>query len=241
MQAGNNRQPFIGDILEGILAGHLSPHYARWQWIDGVRAAGPMLELAYWIGPNPGQPSGTQYDRYRDTHTPNHGDPDRWVVFHFHINADFDRYPYLREVNGRTYIGVQSISVFHANEFNSRSGGGAWRVQGNVNVDTRVRRDGFVCPEDELWYIGTDEGLPLISDELQRNLRQWARNLFEDDYLASESIALIMRDLVFYNNGEINVEDSENADFMGYYQQPIYTINWVRRYGTFDFSPSPPQ
>ncbi|KAK3947264.1 glycoside hydrolase superfamily [Pseudoneurospora amorphoporcata] len=92
-------------ILYGILNGDLSLHYARWQWIDGARA-GPMFELAYWIGPNPGQPSGNEYDQYRDIHTLNHGEPDRWVVFHFHINADFNNYPFLREVDGYTYIGM---------------------------------------------------------------------------------------------------------------------------------------
>ncbi|WPJ63608.1 hypothetical protein SMAC4_13660 [Sordaria macrospora] len=246
MEAGNNGQPSMAVILEGILNGDLSPHYARWQWIDGARRTGPMLEMAYWIGPNAGQPSGSQYDRYRDTHTLNHGEPDRWVVFHFHINADFNSYPYLWETNGHTYIGVQSIQVFHAHESTGPTNGGAWRVQGNSNADARTQRDGFVCPEDELWYIGTDEGLPSGSDQLQRNLRQWAQNLFNEGYLSSESIALIMRDLTFYNNGEINVQDSSNADFMSYwapnprYQQSMYTINWVRRYDTFILSPTEP-
>ncbi|KAK1779167.1 hypothetical protein QBC45DRAFT_140060 [Copromyces sp. CBS 386.78] len=102
-----------------------------------------------------------------------------YVVFHFHINSDFDNYPYLREAHGHTYIGVQSIQVFHSHESTGPTNGGAWRVPGNSNVDPRTQRDGFVCPEDELWCIGMDEGLPSGSDQLQRNLQQWAQNLFK--------------------------------------------------------------
>lgn len=81
-------------ILQGIEAGHLTLHYARWQYMTGIatqgHAAGPFLELAYWIGENPGvtptqlEETGYNLDQYRDLTTPN---TDRWVMFHLHFDV----------------------------------------------------------------------------------------------------------------------------------------------------------
>lgn len=63
------------------LTGNLSLHYARWQWFGGrVSGApqGPLLELAYWIGPEPGvETHDAAFDIYRDMRA-NRG-WDRWV------------------------------------------------------------------------------------------------------------------------------------------------------------------
>ncbi|KAF4511971.1 hypothetical protein G6O67_001165 [Ophiocordyceps sinensis] len=89
------------------LTGNLSLHYARWQWFGGrVYGApqGPLLELAYWIGPEPGvETHDAAFDIYRDMRA-NRG-WDRWVVFHLHVNAER---PWLRSIEGRTYMGSKS-------------------------------------------------------------------------------------------------------------------------------------
>lgn len=78
-----NDVPNLSTILTAILSGILSLHYARWQWYTAAGAdnlnQGPFLELAYWIGPQPGvtPDNPTQYDIYRDTRTGRTGD--RWV------------------------------------------------------------------------------------------------------------------------------------------------------------------
>jgi hypothetical protein len=56
----------------------------------------PLLELAYWIGPQPGVWNSQLDDDYhladfRDRRTSgrtNVGERDRWVVFHFHFNEN---------------------------------------------------------------------------------------------------------------------------------------------------------
>ena len=75
-------QPRMVTILRGIMNGALTLHYARWQpYADrqnnGLHA-GPMLELAYWIGREIGVlgPNAEQYQEHDD---------DQWVVFHVHF------------------------------------------------------------------------------------------------------------------------------------------------------------
>jgi chitinase len=45
--------PDLGRIFQGIEDGDLTLHYARYQYYNN-QPPGPFLELAYWIGPNPG-------------------------------------------------------------------------------------------------------------------------------------------------------------------------------------------
>jgi chitinase len=77
--------PGLLTILEGIRDGFLSLHYARWQWYRGARSGalpGPLLELAYWIGPQPGvaTTNNPTYDEYRDmTPRDSESNADRWV------------------------------------------------------------------------------------------------------------------------------------------------------------------
>lgn len=76
-----NGQPTMRTILRGIRNGDLSLHYARWEhYTDRTqhgRRAGPLLEVAYWIGSEIGT-LGANAERYQET------EQDKWVVFHFH-------------------------------------------------------------------------------------------------------------------------------------------------------------
>jgi hypothetical protein len=74
----------------------------------------PMLELAYWIGPQPGV-WNAQIDqeldlqRYRDMRPSRQTRPyfrNRWVVAHFHI--DETRPVFLPGANGHSYFGFVS-------------------------------------------------------------------------------------------------------------------------------------
>ena len=90
-------RPNTGRILRGIEAGHLSLHYFRWQHMMGTgtrgHPPGPFLELAYWIGPTPGEtPNPQQTTRmnlnsYRDTANGQHGE-DRWIMMHIHFDPN---------------------------------------------------------------------------------------------------------------------------------------------------------
>jgi chitinase len=86
-----NGTPRIITIFNGIRDGHLSLHYARWQWVGGEASnapEGPLLELAYWIGPNPGVDTtgNTFYDQYRDMRGRGASfGPDRWVGKYYNV------------------------------------------------------------------------------------------------------------------------------------------------------------
>ncbi|KFY72372.1 hypothetical protein V498_10096, partial [Pseudogymnoascus sp. VKM F-4517 (FW-2822)] len=63
---GGQNVPSLLTILRGIQNGHLTLHYARWQYM--TQPAEPFLELAYWIGPVAGTaPTDITYNQYRDT------------------------------------------------------------------------------------------------------------------------------------------------------------------------------
>ncbi|KAL5351063.1 hypothetical protein ACLOAV_004638 [Pseudogymnoascus australis] len=77
MRGRQNNVPSLLSILRGIQDGHLTLHYARWQYMNGS-PAGPLLELAYWIGPIAGTvPTDVLYNQYRDTTTG--ATRDNWV------------------------------------------------------------------------------------------------------------------------------------------------------------------
>ncbi|KAK8135001.1 hypothetical protein PG984_007013 [Apiospora sp. TS-2023a] len=189
--------PSITDILEGIEGGDLSLHYARWLWTP--TQGGPTLELAYWIGPVPGVAGGD--DRYRDLHRQaDGGGRDRWVVFHLHI--DVDNTEWLRRINDRTYVGVASIQVMHAQAWTDNSQEeGDWRVNVRLRrggTQGRTARDGFDCQGTHVWYVGSapSESLPPQADDPNdaryvRLLREWGRTLFEDEFVSSAAVELI--------------------------------------------------
>lgn len=68
-----------------------------------------MLELAFWIGPQPGVDSTDPYlERFRDRRLPGRTNPryhDRWVVFHVHFTHESQ---ILFDVHGNTYAGFVS-------------------------------------------------------------------------------------------------------------------------------------
>ncbi|KAK4233286.1 glycosylhydrolase family 18-9 [Achaetomium macrosporum] len=234
--------PDFGTVVQGILNGELSLHYARWVYLRNQ--GGPMLELAYWIGPVPGQPGGS--DRYRDNTRPTNGRPDRWVVVHLHIN---ERTNWLRSFNGRTYVGIQSVQIFHGQETNEIEGQGAWRVD---NTGSRSTRRGYRCPENTLWYFGAPVAIPGSSpaDEAMRqywqNLRDWALRLFNSGYVASPGLSLILRNPVRLINGDY---DPSSRTLLGQgenhpdYHQNMWLINWIITGLNplfFDFGPADP-
>ncbi|KAF1850059.1 uncharacterized protein K460DRAFT_422442 [Cucurbitaria berberidis CBS 394.84] len=108
--------PWLGRIFHGIRIGRLTLHYARWEWYHGNGrgfAAGPFLELAYWIGHNAGE-WNPQLDRdfelwrYRDL-TTQHRNPnlrDRWVVFHLHFDPTREIF---FDFNGHTFTGYTAV------------------------------------------------------------------------------------------------------------------------------------
>jgi len=200
LQNINVGRPDMSTILDGILNNELSLHYARWQHLN--RQGGPMLELAYWIGDTPGVPTGAELDRFRDS---SEGNAERFVVFHFHINEETN---WLAHVDGRTRIGVQSVQVFHGYDSDGREDV-AWRVD-----NTASTRDGFACPEDELWYIGAATTLPTnqIAEDATffERLQRWSQMLFDEGYLASRGANLILTGgSTVTNNGQRDIDPND--------------------------------
>ncbi|RYP08310.1 hypothetical protein DL765_008852 [Monosporascus sp. GIB2] len=151
--------PNFETILDGILNGDLGLHYARWQWAWGAESnapAGPFLELAYWIGPDPGVATtgNTRYDP-----VPGHEAQKpstrglRSVVFHMHIDQS-DPTWLIRE-GGHTYMGIPGFRIFYGQEarpFNNNDG--AWRAEGGGRSQLTARH-GWDCPEDEGYWRST--------------------------------------------------------------------------------------
>ncbi|KAK6193541.1 hypothetical protein LQW54_012346 [Pestalotiopsis sp. IQ-011] len=238
-EAIQNGIPSMHSILEGILSGDLSLHYARWQ----RDRSGLLLEVAYWIGPQPGMAGGS--DAYRDAVTQGNGAvQDNWAVFHFHINFQSD-VPWLRQINGRTYVGVTHVRVFHAQITNQVTG--AWRVD---SMDGRRNaRDGFDCPESlesGFWYVGAPrDNLPDDDDGFYNTFHNWGVQLFESGYLASQAVSLILRgpnyigDDIDPNNYGSVLNYGATSDTTG--GNP-YDVNWTLHPNGlgFNFFPEPP-
>ncbi|KAK2035450.1 hypothetical protein LX32DRAFT_647515 [Colletotrichum zoysiae] len=230
-----NGTPDISTILGGILSGDLSLHYARWQNLP--RQNGPMLELAYWIGRTPGVAGGN--DVYRDPYMANGGPPDRWVVFHMHID---EATQWLRTINGRTHVGVRSVQVFHGYESNTR-GAEAWRVE-NTDGD-RNSRDGFTCEEDDaVWYPGAAVELPTGTGTESDNVffdrfQRWGERLFNDGYLGSRALELLMNGYATLPNGDIDPAIPGRVQWRGTthpgWGQDMYTVNFLIQAAGFLF------
>ena len=77
----SNQMPSIRNILDAIENDHLTLTYARWQNMPSLSE--PFLELAYWIGQNPGNPLPQDRDEARDrSNQVVYAERDQWVVFH---------------------------------------------------------------------------------------------------------------------------------------------------------------
>ncbi|KAK1532412.1 glycosylhydrolase family 18-9 [Colletotrichum costaricense] len=230
-------RPDMSAILEGILNNELSLHYARWQHVNAQ--GGPMLELAYWIGDTPGVPTGSELNRFRDN---SEGNEERFVVFHFHVN---ERTNWIAHVDGRTRVGIQSVQVFHGYDTDAQPGQ-AWRVE-----NTASTRDGFGCPDEELWYVGAETDLP--SDQLPADqtfferFQRWSRMLFDDGYLATRGLNLILTGGATVNNGGNQDLDPNNAGMLlrGGMAHPAWgvitqTVNFLIDGSQYDFTPRDP-
>ncbi|KAI5455806.1 chitinase [Mariannaea sp. PMI_226] len=246
---GRNDIPGLKKILEGIQRGHLTLHYARWEWYNGGRSGlppGPMLELAYWIGPEPGiiDPDEDLND-YRDNSWPRSvAEPDRWVVFHLHMDPETE---WLREIQGRTYVGITSVQFFHSQWVNQR-GSTVWRAQG---AGQRATRDGIDCPVDlrSVWYIGSPRDFPTdgVSAEdlrVMEALQSWGEVLFNQGYVGFPAMSLILNqfdntatEIDPHNPGELVYRGGSSDRANG---GDPYGINWLWTGHGYNFHPPPP-
>ncbi|KAF2275570.1 glycoside hydrolase, partial [Westerdykella ornata] len=218
-----NNYPSWERILSGIEAGHLTLHYARWQYQTGTGSGappGPFLEVAYWIGPNRGvaptqaEETNLNLNQYRDRRTPParpaNAPDDRWVVFHLHINPETQVF---NRLNGRTRVGIQRVSMFHGQRRTGAQIG--WRVDNSQYGDLNARGPGFDCidvPElttrNALWYVGTPARGSLPAGSFYDRFSVWANALFNTGYLATPGISPIVRGATFDNNGDIDIGSS---------------------------------
>ncbi|CAG7566318.1 unnamed protein product [Fusarium equiseti] len=215
--------PPLINILEGILNRQLTLHYARWQYMSGASSeanAGPFLELAYWIGQDPGN-AAEVFDR-SEFEDGTYRTEDRWVVFHFHIghpvpaqhDPDFDQPPmdWIAEDGGHSYMGVEAVSVYHGQRvWGAGSGMYAWRVDGR---DTAFNaRSTYVCGEDGLWYVGTEARAGTWDmrprGRAMRALERFGMMLWEQGYVRGPGLRLILEggDLHYQGGREINPLD----------------------------------
>ncbi|RYP74296.1 hypothetical protein DL771_003117 [Monosporascus sp. 5C6A] len=244
---GTNDVPSLLTLFEGIEEGDLSLHYARWQWQTG-RSTGqsenPFLELAYWIGWEPGVADPNPlFDRYRDT-SPRQGPPDRWVIFHLHVNAEGFNTNWLRNFadTGRTHMGVDAVSVYHGQIVHNFNNGDAWRVDNSDhdrrNSENLNRRDGFNCPQDvgSLWYVGRPVDIPAGTEEEEvpwyLAFERWGQRLFNAGIARTPGISVILPNAPRLPNGDINpplagpvLRRYEQSSVVG--NGDPYTVNWV--------------
>ncbi|KAL2211280.1 chitinase [Sarocladium strictum] len=247
--------PDFGEILRGINRGDITLHYARWQWYRG-RRAGPMLELAYWIGPQIGVRThqNAYYNRYRDVRVGNQV-PDHWVVMHIHIDVTTRQNWLRRFPDGNTHVGTGRISLFHGQRWMQPVSIVGWRVNGNaerlgtIHASPNADRSGWECPGNQVWYIGRDP--PGRPDEFTNLLARWGRNLYLDHYVNVAGLRMVIEAppgtnpgvLDPRNPGTIVPEHSQSTVAQG---EDPYDLNWVvapnPSDGTlmFDFNIDPP-
>ncbi|EEU35524.1 uncharacterized protein NECHADRAFT_106591 [Fusarium vanettenii 77-13-4] len=204
-----NSSPYLTTILQGIINGALSLHYARWIWYtatDGGGQPGPMLELAYWIGSVPGRnPGDASLDQYRDTTPGRNGD--RWVVFHLHF--DGGGRTFLHRFNGRNgesaqiHMGANRVQVYHGHSINSASNSEDWRVYGGGRAGEQAQnaREGFDCREvntqGRLWWVGRNMNwnnvAGLSPDDITwlTLIRDWGIRLYNDGIVGERAWRLI--------------------------------------------------
>ncbi|KAL3462511.1 hypothetical protein BJX64DRAFT_288200 [Aspergillus heterothallicus] len=109
-RSGNEDQPSITFVINGILNDELSLHYLRWLPFQGGRTNTQqvILEMAFWLGPIVGVRNNYVRERYRDrSHT---AAADRWVVFHLHIAMDERTFFTGTDWN----VGVTTVNVYHS-------------------------------------------------------------------------------------------------------------------------------
>ena len=115
------------------------------------------------------------------------------MVLQLQINEETE---WLRFIDDRTYVGVQTIEVYHGNAVFS-SEDEAWRVEWRER-ESRNSRDGHRCPEDRLWYVGSRMTIPSGPDLTPEyvvffeRFQQWGERLLRDGYLGRQGLSLIL-------------------------------------------------
>ncbi|KAL5366336.1 hypothetical protein BJX96DRAFT_182477 [Aspergillus floccosus] len=194
-------QPTMRTILRGIGNGDLTLHYARWEHFGDLnndgRSAGPLLEIAYWIGREVGT-LGSNVNLYQDS------DEDRWVVFHFHYANDAN----LLRTSKKTpiaYFGCTSVTVYHGQRIDNNTPYGDNRIwnldsgrDGNPEM-ANTRSRALNCPGRRRWYIG-EATVPRISrgPSIQFNLRT-RQHLSRDIYTCPISDVWEWNESQFYH------------------------------------------
>ncbi|KAL3473172.1 hypothetical protein BJX99DRAFT_272425 [Aspergillus californicus] len=184
-------QPAIEDILRGILDGFLTLHYARWEHYSNARGdgsqAGPILELAYWIGTTIGE-RGSNAGLYQDDTN------DRWVVFHLHTLSDAHAFiPYPNQAN--PFMGVTHITAYHGQRLQTtaeRHGQRNLRVYNEDRTGSNTRASAFECAAHQRWWPGnvadvTPEGRHTYAALLQA----WGRSLHTQGYLGTQGYQVL--------------------------------------------------
>lgn len=238
--------PNIRAILQGIERGDLSLHYARWQWYNN-EPRGPLLELAYWIGPQPGVATtgNSAYDQYRDTtQRDNQWGRDRWAVFHLHFTQNPREWLITGE-DGNTYAGVPGIRFFHGQEAAPQTvDSGAWRVDGQTAQRPYTARHGWDCPDEGgLWYVGYPDQ---PTDPDVQLLQRFGERLYREGYVNLEGLRLIIEPPNGAPASELNPENP------GYLVRPPsgytsaagnrdpYQLNFLIQNGLYNFFTAPP-
>jgi chitinase len=199
--------------------------------MNGGTHPGPMLEIAYWIGPNVGvrptaaQESSLNLQQYRDT-TRNRGGTDRWVVFHIHFVPGPNL---LRDFEGNTFIGTPSIRMYHG-QTASIPQRGAVRVN---NQDTGMginSRSGLVdCPTGSLWYIGMPTAVPSTNDNSEGftiALQQWGHWLWDNHYVDSLSLQYIFDVHRWGPHNQFDLDSAIPALTLTRSTADVTTYNW---------------
>ena len=199
------------------------------------RDPGPLLEIAYWIGPSPGvtptaaQETSMNLNQYRDRSRGRTG-TDRWVVFHIHFHPG----PHLLDDwDETTYIGTNSIRMYHGQTASVTRG--AIRVD---NRDTDARsghtpinsRSGLVtCPDNTPWYIGMPTvvpSLPNVEQQFQIELQDWGRSLWENNYVNSNSLSYIFNVNAWNRYGEIDLDAGQPSLSLTSPNAAVAQYNW---------------
>ncbi|KAF2870077.1 hypothetical protein BDV95DRAFT_669032 [Massariosphaeria phaeospora] len=210
--------PSLGRILMGINRHHLTLAFARWVWYQDLagsgRLQGPMLQLTYWIGRNPGQPTDSEFNHvlnmYRDVR-PNTGGssqkPDIFVVMHLHMDASGNSGQLFVQHPDGTYVGITSLNVRHSKS-------GKQKVTGKAHtfdVKTKKASEKIYCPGGSNFPIGPDPRrlLPKAGPEYDEMV-QWFKSLYEDGYLGRPGLEPILAYPTYTPNGDIRPDSLYN-------------------------------
>ncbi|KAL6885783.1 chitinase [Trichoderma evansii] len=206
---------------------------------------GPMLEMAYWLGRQPGHENSEDISEYQDQTPRPRWPSDRWVLFHLHI--DPSNRNWLISENGNTYVGVSNFRVMHSQYWMHGRNGQAWRVSHSNGIYNS--RDGFSCLEElgSLWYVRSRITLPDDQPEWARLLHQWGEMIYRQGYVGNRGLRMIIEppqggsrtEVNPHNPGELSRGVMGTSVVGG--NNP-YEINFILSDEGYEFTtPPPPQ